>query len=406
MALTRWYPSLGPGTYRRVWSGIVPYHFAFQIGIVATGTAAVALSSSALEVGLMVGAWGLPILILPPFGGVAADRFSRRRTMVAAQVILGLGALAVGILALAGLLGVWHVIVLGLAQGGVYAFFAPARTAYTAAAVDRVIVPNAIAAYSLSEQIGAVVGPVLGGLLVAVPVIGYGWAFVLIALMHLMILAIFQGLPEQSQPGATNGETVVARIRAGIRFARATPSLRVVLVVSAIAMLLGMPFRQLLPVFSERVFEAGPAGLGLLLGAAGFGAIAGAIGASQIRGGVGLWRWSGVLGTAFGLGVVAFALSPTFAVGVALVAVAGAATAAFTTINSAIVASIPDPAFFGRAASLYQLTFALGPLGAIPIAALADQIGAPGAVAAGGLLLALLAPFVARHLGRERSLTS
>lgn len=406
MALTRWYPSLGPGTYRRVWSGIVPYHFAFQIGIVATGTAAVALSSSALEVGLMVGAWGLPILILPPFGGVAADRFSRRRTMVAAQVILGLGALAVGILALAGLLGVWHVIVLGLAQGGVYAFFAPARTAYTAAAVDRVIVPNAIAAYSLSEQIGAVVGPVLGGLLVAVPVIGYGWAFVLIALMHLMILAIFQGLPEQSQPGATNGETVVARIRAGIRFARATPSLRVVLVVSAIAMLLGMPFRQLLPVFSERVFEAGPAGLGLLLGAAGFGAIAGAIGASQIRGGVGLWRWSGVLGTGFGLGVVAFALSPTFAVGVALVAVAGAATAAFTTINSAIVASIPDPAFFGRAASLYQLTFALGPLGAIPIAALADQIGAPGAVAAGGLLLALLAPFVARHLGRERSLTS
>ena len=406
MALTRWYPSLGPGTYRRVWSGVVPYHFAFQIGIVATGTAAVALSSSALEVGLMVGAWGLPILILPPFGGVAADRFSRRRTMVAAQVILGLGALAVGILALAGLLGVWHVIVLGLAQGGVYAFFAPARTAYTAAAVDRVIVPNAIAAYSLSEQIGAVVGPVLGGLLVAVPVIGYGWAFVLIALMHLMILAIFQGLPEQSQPGATNGETVVARIRAGIRFARATPSLRVVLVVSAIAMLLGMPFRQLLPVFSERVFEAGPAGLGLLLGAAGFGAIAGAIGASQIRGGVGLWRWSGVLGTGFGLGVVAFALSPTFAVGVALVAVAGAATAAFTTINSAIVASIPDPAFFGRAASLYQLTFALGPLGAIPIAALADQIGAPGAVAAGGLLLALLAPFVARHLGRERSLTS
>jgi MFS family permease len=406
VALTRWYPSLGPGTYRRVWSGVVPYHFAFQIGIVATGTAAVALSSSALEVGLMVGAWGLPILILPPFGGVAADRFSRRRTMVAAQVILGLGALAVGILALAGLLGVWHVIVLGLAQGGVYAFFAPARTAYTAAAVDRVIVPNAIAAYSLSEQIGAVVGPVLGGLLVAVPVIGYGWAFVLIALMHLMILAIFQGLPEQSQPGATNGETVVARIRAGIRFARATPSLRVVLVVSAIAMLLGMPFRQLLPVFSERVFEAGPAGLGLLLGAAGFGAIAGAIGASQIRGGVGLWRWSGVLGTGFGLGVVAFALSPTFAVGVALVAVAGAATAAFTTINSAIVASIPDPAFFGRAASLYQLTFALGPLGAIPIAALADQIGAPGAVAAGGLLLALLAPFVARHLGRERSLTS
>lgn len=404
MGLTRYYPSLGPGPYRRVWSGVVPYHFAFQIGIVATGTAAVALSDSAFEVGLMVGAWGFPILFLPPFGGVAADRFSRRRTMLAAQVALGTGALVVGVLALLGELQTWHLVALGLLQGTVYAFFAPARVAYTAAAVARPIVPNAIAAYSLSEHIGAVVAPVLGGLLVAIPAVGFSGAFLVVAALHAGIFAVFAGIPEQAPASGVDGEGVLERIRAGFRYARSNASLRVVLTISALAMVLGMPFRLLLPVFAERVFHAGPAGLGLLLGATGIGAISGAIGAARIRGGPQLVVWPGILGAAFGIAALAFALAPSFQVGLVLAIVAGAAAAAFTTTNSAIVASIPDPAFYGRAASLYQLTFALGPLGAIPIAALADRTGAPLAVAAGGLLLAISAPLIARQLRRVRSL--
>ena len=404
MALTRYYPSLGPGPYRRVWSGVVPYHFAFQVGIVATGTAAVALSDSAFEVGLIVGAWGFPILVLPPFGGVAADRFSRRRTMLAAQVVLGTGAFAVGALAFLGALQTWHLVGLGLVQGTVYAFFAPARVAYTAAAVARPIVPNAIAAYSLSEHIGAVVAPVLGGLLVALPVVGYGGAFLVVAALHAGIFVVFAGIPEQAPAGSVDGESVLDRIRAGIRYARSSPSLRVVLTISALAMVLGMPFRQLLPVFADRVFQAGPAGFGLLLGAAGIGAISGAIGAARIRGGPRLVIWPGILGAAFGLGALAFALAPSFGVGLVLAAAAGAAAAAFTTTNSAIVASIPDAAYYGRAASLYQLTFALGPLGAIPIAALADRIGPSLAVAAGGLLLAVSAPLLARRLRQVRGI--
>ena len=110
VSLTRLYPSLAPGIYRRLWIGIIPYHLCFQVGLVATGTAAIALSRSALEVGLMLGAWGLPILFMPPFGGVAADRSPRLRTMLAAQVVLGSGALTVGILGLMGQLTVWEII--------------------------------------------------------------------------------------------------------------------------------------------------------------------------------------------------------------------------------------------------------------------------------------------------------
>jgi predicted MFS family arabinose efflux permease len=161
-----------------------------------------------------------------------------------------------------------------------------------------------------------------------------------------------------------------------------------------------------MPIFAEQVHHAGAAGLGTLLAAAGIGAILGSISVSQVRSGGWLSRLPGILGALLGLAALAFALAPSYLVAIGLAAVAGGVAAAFTTLNSAVVASSPNPAFYGRAASLYQLTFALGPLGAIPIAALADRIGAPQAVAAGGVLLALLSPLIVRQLGRDTSSTN
>lgn len=399
MSLARLYPSLAPGAYRRMWVGIVPYHLCFQVGLVATGAAAIVLARSALEVGLILGAWGIPILFMPPFGGVAADRYPRRRTMLAAQVVLGSAALVIGALAITGQLEVWHLIVLGILQGGVYAFFAPARNAYTARAVARPLIPNAAAAYSLSEHTGAVLGPALGGVLIAGLGLGFGWAYMLVAATHAAVFAIFAGLPEQATSRDAVAGNVLDRIREGVTYARRIAPLRVVLAISALAMILGMPFRQLMPVFAADVYGVGAGGLGTLLTAAGGGAILGSIAVSRLRGDRGLGRWPGVLGALFGAAAFVFALAPTFLTGVVLAGLAGAAAAAFTTINAAVVVASPSPEYYGRTASLYQLTFALGPLGAIPIAALADRIGAPQAVAAGGLLLAVAAPTVARLLG-------
>lgn len=399
MSLAALYPSLGGGIYRRMWIGIVPYHLCFQIGLVATGAAAIALSRSTLEVGLILGAWGVPILFMPPFGGVAADRYPRRRTMLAAQVVLGGAAFAIGALALTGRLAVWHLVVLGVTQGIVYAFFAPARNAYTARAVPKPLIPNAAAAYSLSEHTGAVLGPALGGLLIAGLGFGFGWAYVLVAATHAVIFAIFAGIPEQPTSPEASGGSVFERIREGVGYARGIAALRVVLVLSALAMVLGMPYRQLMPVFADDVYGVGAGGLGTLLTAAGAGAILGSIAVSRLRGDRGLGRWPGIFGALFGGAAFLFALAPSFAAGIVLAGVAGAAAAGFTTTNAAVVVAAPSPAYYGRMASLYQLTFALGPLGAIPIAALADQIGAPRAVAGGGLLLAVAAPLVARLLG-------
>ena len=385
MPLAGLYPSLATPAHRRLWLGIVPYHAAFQIGLVTTGFAAASLSDSALAVGLAVGAWGLPILVLPPVGGVAADRLSRRRVMLAAQVVLGGSALAVALLALGGLLATWHLVLLGLVQGTTYSFFAPSRTAYTAGAVGRGLFPNAIAAYSLSEHVTAVGGPILGGLLLTLP-LGVPAGYFAIALLHLLVLGIFVGLPEQ--PRGLDGEIRLAeRILEGLRHVRRSPVLGRVLLVAAAAMLLGMPYQRLMPIFAEDVFRVGSTGLGLLLGASGGGAIAGALLASRLGGGRGPAAWQGPIGAAFGLAAAGFGVAPTFELAVVAAALAGLAWAIFAIANYSLLIGHADHRLYGRVASLYQLTFGLGPIGAIPVGAIADAIGAPAAVALGGVLL-------------------
>lgn len=381
------YPSLVVRGYRRLWMGMVPYHFAFQLSVITTGYAAVTLSDSALAVGLVVGAWGLPILIVPPLGGVAADRFSRRRTMLIGQVVLGVSMLTSGALALGGILAPWHLVILGLVQGTTYSFFAPARTAYTANAVERGLIPNAIAAYSLSDYSAAVLGPAVGGFLLSLPSVGFGWAYVLIAALHAIILAILLPLPEQTPVRHDPEDGAWQRILEGLRYVRTTPPLPKTIALGAVVMLLGMPYLQLMPVFAGRVFVVGSAGLGLLLTASGLGAVAGALVAARIRGDRQVVRWQAHLGVGFAVAVILFAGSPGFPVVLVTAALAGFASSAFAIVNYSLVITRTEPRLYGRVASIYQLTFALGPLGAVPVAALADQVGARAAVGLGGAVL-------------------
>jgi MFS family permease len=391
------YPALTVPAYRRLWMGIVPYHFAFQLSVLTTGYVAVTLSDSAFVVGVVVGAWGLPVLLVPPLGGVAADLYSRRRTLLLAQVVLGVSTLVIGVLALRGILAPWHLVVLGLTQGTTFAFFAPARTAYTASAVERGLVPNAIAAYSLSDYTSAVVAPVVGGFLLAVPTLGYGWVYVGIAGLYVVILAILLPLPYQAPASEEADASAGQRILEGLRYVRDTPPLPKLVAMAAISMFLGMPYLQLMPLFANRVFDVGSAGLGLLLAASGVGAVAGTLAAARLRGDRQVVRWQPVLGVGLGVTVVLFAVSPGFPVALATAAVAGFASSAFAIVNYSLVIRATEPRLYGRVASIYQLTFAFGPLGAIPVAALADRVGAPTAVAFGGVLL--VAAFVAMTRG-------
>lgn len=381
------YPSLRVAVYRRLWLGIVPYHFAFQVGIVTTGYAAITLAGSAFEVGLIVGAWGLPVLVLPPIGGVAADRASRRRIMLGAQVVLLAATLVIVGLAATSTLAGWHLVGLGLIQGTTYSFFAPSRTAYTASAVKPTMVANAISAYSLSDYFSAVVGPLVGGIILTVTG-GAAAGYLVMCAIYFGVFWIFAGLPEQPVSSTHGRNGVRGPIGEALGYVWRSPALTRAFLLAACATLLGMPFQQLMPVFADRVFAVDAAGLGLLLTSAGFGAVAGSITVARI-GYTRLRQWQIPLGAGFGLAVLTFALTTTFPLALAAAVVAGMTASSLAIVNYALMIAATTPDLYGRVASLYQLTFALAPLGAVPLAAIADRVGAQAAVGAAGVLLLL-----------------
>ena len=398
LRLTTLYPSLANPPYRLLWLGMAPALFAFNMGVVATGYAAVTLASSAFEVGLVGGAWGLPVLVVPLLGGVAADRFSRRAILVVSHVGIAAASLVIGILAGLGTLAIPHLVGLGLVQGLAFSFLTPARVAYAASVLETELMPNAIAAHYVSLNVCAMLGPAAAGMLLASPSVGLPGTYGVIVVLLALTVAAFLLLPDHRADSAEAG-SAWARMREGVRYIGETRPLPALIGLAALVMLFGMPYQQLLPVFAERVFAAGAEGLGWLVACVGVGAVLGSIVTAPLRSRAGLARYQLVFGLAFGLALVGFGYAPAFGFALVGAAFAGFAASALTVVNNSLVISRSDPRFYGRVWSINQLTFGLGLLGAVPMAWLADRIGPSGAVALGGVLVAAATVGVARYAG-------
>ncbi|MBI2911381.1 MAG: hypothetical protein HYY05_04505 [Chloroflexi bacterium] len=139
----------------------------------------------------------------------------------------------------------------------------------------------------------------------------------------------------------------------------------------------------------------GPVGLGILVSANGAGALIGSLGVAALSGFPRPAALQLGLGVGFGLGLACFALAPFFPLAVAIVLIVGLTSAAYTSLNNTMIMGHTDPRLYGRVMSVYQLTFAMMPFGALPIAWLADQVGGRVAVAGAGLVVAAIVAGVA-----------
>lgn len=152
----------------------------------------------------------------------------------------------------------------------------------------------------------------------------------------------------------------------------------------------GMPLITLMPVFSERVFKVGAAGLGILMAANGIGALAGSFTVAALAS----HQRPAVLqigfGVAYGLATVGFALAPSFELAVVLLALVGFSSGVYTGLNGTLVMGNAEPRLYGRVMSVYLLTFAVTPLAALPMSWLTDQIGGRLTVAGAGTVVVVL----------------
>jgi MFS family permease len=386
--LLRVYPALGLPTFRLLWIGMLPSNIAWTMSTVATGYAAFILTGSATVLGLVSVAMGVPMLLFSLVGGVVADRLPRRTVLIATQSAFGLATAAVTVLALSEQLAVWHLVGFTFVQGAAVSFNMPSRQAYIAELVGPRLLRSAVALNNAGLNFCRIAGPAIAGAMLAVPAIGVGGVFLSMTVMYAAVLVSLFRLPTVKEASAPREAGGWAQLVEGLQYIRSSPVLLALLGLAFVPLFFGMPYQMLMPVFAERVFEVGAAGLGTLMAAAGVGALAGSLFVAAVTHHARPALFQLALGVAFGLGLVGFAMAPVFALAVACLMVVGFASASYTALNNTLLLSNTEPRLYGRVMSIYMFTFAVMPLGTMPAAWLADHIGGRATVAAGGLIVA------------------
>ena len=359
---------------------------AMQIDLVARAWLAYDLSGSGLALGLVTAARGLPQIILAPFGGVAADRFDKRRLLVYSQSAVFVLAALNALLVVTGIVEVWHLAALGLLQGFTTPFTMPTRTALVPDLVPEKQIPNALALESTGRNINRIVSPALAGVLLA---IAPGLAFIAIALVYGAAVATLYALPRGLR-GAGSKKGAFGDVADGFRYIFSRPALFALIGLAFIPILLGMPFQSLLPVFQKDVLDISESQLGFMYTAVGVGAIVGSIFVAYLASSRHIGKLQMGSGVIFGLTLALFAASTSYVMSMALLVVVGFFSTGYLTFNRMLVAMHSERAVFGRVMAIYGMTWSLMPIALLPFGALVDVFGVQATVVTAGITVAVI----------------
>ncbi len=360
---------------------------------IATSWLVYQLTDSAWWLGVVGFVGLLPTLFVAPVAGVLVDRWDRHRVLVVTQALSLLQSAALAALAFTHTVTVGHLLWLQLVQGLVNALDTPARQAFVVQMVDdRADLPNAIALNSSMFNGTRVIGPAIGGALLASA--GAGWCFALDAVSYVAVLASLLLMHPPARAGAPAARglgTVLAELGEGMRYAAGFPPVRGLLVLVALLGVFGMPYSTLMPEVASKVLYGGPHLLGWLMTAGGVGALGGAVYLAGRTSVVGLGRVIAAGGVAVGLALVAFSFARATWLAFALLLLVGGSFMVTTASCNTILQTILPEALRGRVMALYTVAFlGTAPIGSLLAGALAARAGTPVTILAGavGCLLA------------------
>ena len=363
------------------------------------------LTGSALLLGIVGFCGQIPTLLLAPFSGVLVDRWNRHRILVATQVLSMLQSLALAVLALAGIITVTEILVLQVAQGIINAFDTPARQAFVIDMVEqREELPNAIALNSSMVTGSRIIGPTIGGILIAA--FGEGWCFMVDAISYLAVIASLLAMRLAAESARRGRRTsAIEELREGVRYVSGFAPARTVLLLLALVSTMGMPYMVLMPAVASGVLHGGPHTLGFLMTASGVGALAGAMYLAARPSVLGLGRAIVIATATFGVGLAAFALSHTLWLSLALLPIAGGGFMVQTASTNTILQTIVDERLRGRVMAFYAMAFlGTAPIGSLVAGVVASRIGVQMTILLGGLACVAGASWFALKLPKLRAM--
>ncbi len=361
------------------------------------------LTDSAFMLGLIGFAGSIPSFIFGPLAGVAADRYNRRRMLVITQSLALLQALLLGLLVLAEKITIWQILLLGIFLGLVEAFDMPVRQSFMVEIVQKKDLGNAIALNSSMVNSSRLLGPSIGGILIAST--GEGMCFLLNSASYLAVIIALMAMRVPSGKLPARKSHVLNELQEGFRYAYSFTPIRSILMLLALVSLVGMPYSVLMPVFARDVLHGGPHTLGFLLGGSGVGALAGAIYLASRKSVLGLGRWIVMAAGIFGTGLIIFAISRVFWFSLILMLVTGFGMIVQMAASNTVLQTIVEEDKRGRVMSLYAMAFrGMVPFGSLLAGIMASRLGAPITLIVGGGCCILGSIIFARNLPAMREM--
>jgi MFS family permease len=372
---------------------------------IATSWLVYRLTGSELLLGVAGFAGQIPLLILAPFAGVWVDRWNRHRILVVTQVLSALQSLALAVLTMTGRITVAEIIVLQIAQGVINAFDTPARQAFVVEMVDeREDMPNAIALNSSLFNASRIIGPSIGGLLIAA--VGEGWCFLIDAVSYIAVIVSLLAMRLTRATLARPRLRMREALRSGVEYAFGFAPVRALLTNVAIAGTFGMAYATLMPAFAAKVLHGGASTLGLLMTASGAGALLGTVYLAWRPSVVGLGKVIVASTFLMSVGLIAFSLSRSLWMSMLVLPLVGAGMMLQAASSNTILQTVVSEDLRGRVMAFYSVAvMGTQPIGSLLAGVLADRIGAPYTILAGAVVclaaatwFAFRRPMLAEHI--------
>ncbi|HUQ81848.1 MAG TPA: MFS transporter [Gemmatimonadaceae bacterium] len=389
--------------YRLFFAGQTVSLIGTWITRIATSWLVYRLTGSVLLLGLVGFCGQIPTLVLAPFAGVLVDRWNRHRILVITQVLSMLQSFALAGLSFAGIITVRDVLLLQIAQGMINAFDTPARQSFVVQMVeDRADLPNAIALNSSMVNLSRVIGPSIGGVIIAA--VGEAWCFFIDGFSYIAVLASLIAMRVVVKPPQPRTTKMHEELIDGLRYVTRSPPIRSALLLLALVSTMGMPYSVLMPAIARNTLHGDSHTLGFLMTASGVGALAGALYLASRRTVLGLGKVIAIAACVFGTGLLLFAVSRNLVLSMLVLTIVGAGMMVTMASTNTILQTIVEERLRGRVMAFYTMAF-LGttPIGSLIAGVVADRVGPTNTILIGGVACILGGTWFAIQLPKFRA---
>jgi MFS family permease len=332
------------------------------------------LTHSSAYLGYVGFAYGVPSWFFMLYGGVVADRVSRRKLLIITQFIMMILAFVLTALVFTDTVQPWHILVLAFGLGSANAFDAPARQAFVSEMVDREDLTNAVALNATMFNAALVIGPAIAGIIYAA--FGPGWCFAVNGISFIAVIIALASMHFLPRTETSQHSSTLFALKEGIDYVRHQPMIRALIGLVAATSLFGMSLGTLLPAWSVKILHGDAATNGLLFSARGVGSLFGALtiatfGGSHVRG-----KFITVGSISFPIFIALFAMTYWLPLSLLFMVFLGIAMIFVANLTNATIQSIVPDSLRGRVMGVYTTVF-MGsmPLGALLLGTIAEHAG-------------------------------